>query len=383
MDFRFSEEQRMVQEMVRRFAENEIAPIAEEIDRTERFPAETLKKMAELGLMSMLVPAEAGGTGLGAVAYSLALMEIGRVCASHAVTTSVTNMVCEGIYRFGSETQRARYIPKIASGEYAAGAFALTEPGAGSDAGSLRATAVRDGGEYVINGTKVFITSGSHAGVVMVAAKTDREAGKRGISVFLVERGTPGLNVGRKEEKLGQRASDTVEINLEECRVPVENLLGSEGDGFKVMLSSLDGGRIGIASNSCGLARAAFQSARDYARERRQFGQPIAEFQAVQFKLADMATQLEAATLLTLRAAHKKERGGAYTQEASMAKLYATEMVQRVTREAIQIHGGYGYVREYAVERYLRDAMANTLYEGTSEVQRMVIARHLVGGSDA
>ncbi|MBE0618181.1 MAG: acyl-CoA dehydrogenase family protein [Proteobacteria bacterium] len=378
MEFEFTEEQRMVQEMVRRFAENEILPVADEIDRTERFPKETLKKMAELGLMSMLVPEDAGGTGMGAVAYCLALMEIGAACASHAVTTSVTNMVCEGIYRFGTPEQRALHIPRIASGECVAGAFALTEPNAGSDAGSLRTTADRDGDHYVLNGTKVFITSGSYAGVFMVAAKTDREAGKAGMSVFLVEAGTPGLKIGRKEEKLGQRGSDTVEIVLEECRVPAANLLGREGDGFKIMLSSLDGGRIGISANSCGLARAALTSAADYAKERRQFGRPIADFQAIQWKLADMATQLDAATLLTLRAARKKEAGKGYTQEASMAKVYATEMVQRVTREALQIHGGYGYVREYPVERYLRDAMALTLYEGTSEVQRLVISRNLL-----
>ena len=378
MDFRLNDEQSLIQEMVRRFAENELAPVAAEIDRTGRFPAETLKKMAELGLMSMLVPAEEGGTGMGAVAYSLALMEIGRACASHAVTTSVTNMVCEGIYRYGTPEQRARYIPKIASGEYPAGAFALTEPNAGSDAGSLRATAEPRGGEYVLNGTKVFITSGAHAGIYMVAAKTDLAAGKRGISVLLVEAGTPGLRVGRKEEKMGQRGSDITEVIFEDCRVPAENLLGREGDGFKVMLSSLDGGRIGISSNSCGLARAAFESARNYSRERRQFGQPICEFQAIRWKLADMATQLDAATLLTLRAAQRKELGRPYTQEASMAKVYATEMVQRVTKEAVQIFGGYGYVQEYPVERYLRDAMAVTLYEGTSEVQRLVISRNLL-----
>ena len=378
MNFELNEDQKMVRDMVRRFAENEIAPIAGEIDRSETFPRSTLTKMAELGLMSMLVPAEEGGTGMGAVAYSLAMMEIGRACASHAVTTSVTNMVCEGIYRFGDPEQKARYIPKIASGEYAAGAFALTEPGAGSDAGSLRTAAVRDGDDYVLTGTKIFITSGTHAGVTMVAAKTDKDAGKRGISVFLVEQGTPGLKVGRKEDKLGQRASDTVEINLEDCRVPASALLGQEGDGFKVMLSSLDGGRVGIASNSCGLARAALEAATAYAKERRQFGRAIADFQAIQFKLAEMATQLEAAELLTLRAAHKKQQGGNYTQEASMAKVYATEMVQRVCREALQIHGGYGYVNEYPVERYLRDAMAVTLYEGTSEVQRIVISRNLL-----
>jgi len=378
MEFELTEEQRLVREMVRRFAENEIAPIADEIDRESRFPAETLRKMAELGLMTMLVPEAAGGTGMGAVAYCLALTEIGAACASHAVTTSVTNMVCEGIYRFGTPEQHARHIPRFASGEYAAGAFALTEPNAGSDAGSLRTTADRDGDAYVLNGTKVFITSGSYAGVYMVAAKTSRDAGKAGISVFLVERGTPGLKVGRKEEKMGQRASDTVELVLENCRVPAENLLGFEGDGFKIMLSSLDGGRIGISANSCGLARAALHSAVQYAKERRQFGKPIADFQAIQWKLADMATQLEAAQLLTWRAAQRKEAGKPYTQEASMAKVYATEMVQRVCREALQIHGGYGYVREYPAERYLRDAMAVTLYEGTSEVQRLVISRNLL-----
>ncbi len=378
MEFELTEEHRMVQEMVRRFAENEIAPIADAIDREERFPRETLGRMSELGLMSMLVPAEEGGTGVGAVAYALALMEIGAACASHAVTTSVTNMVCESIWRFGTPEQRARHIPRFASGEYAAGAFALTEPNAGSDARSLRATADRDGDSYVLNGSKVFITSGSYAGVLMVAARTDRSAGSGSISVFLVERGTPGLKVGRKEEKLGQRGSDTVEIVLENCRVPAQNRLGREGDGFRIMLASLDGGRIGIAANSCGLARAAFESAARYAQERRQFGKPIAEFQAIQWKLADMATQIEAATLLTLRAAQRKETGRPYTQEASMAKVYATEMVQRVCREALQIHGGYGYVREYPVERYLRDAMAVTLYEGTSEVQRMVISRNLL-----
>jgi acyl-CoA dehydrogenase len=380
MEFGLTEEQKMIQAVARRFAEDELVPNADETDRTATFPARTIRKMAELGFMSMLVPEEAGGTGLGAVTYCIALMEIGRGCASHAVTTSVTNMVCEGVYRFGTAEQRARYIPRIASGEYLAGAFALTEPSAGSDAGSLRTSAVRSGDEYVLNGSKVFITSGTYAGLYMVAAKTDKTAGKRGISVFLVEAGTPGLKVGRKEEKMGQRGSDIVEIALEECRVPVGNLLGAEGDGFKIMLSSLDGGRIGIASNSCGLARAALEAARNYARERRQFGQAISEFQAIQFKLADMATQLDAATLLTLRAAHRKDLGLPFTQEASMAKVYATEMVQRVCKEAVQIFGGYGYVREYAVERYLRDAIAVTLYEGTSEVQRLVIARNLLAG---
>lgn len=378
MDFNLTEMQKMVQDMTRRFSDVEIAPIAAEVDASEKFPLETLAKMSELGLMSMLVPEEEGGTGMGAVAYSLALQEIARGCMSHAVTTSVTNMVCEGINRFGTPEQKALHIPKFTSGEYVAGAFALTEPGAGSDAGSLRTTAVRDGDDYVINGTKIFITSGSYAGVFMVAAKTDKDAGKAGISVFLVEKDNPGLKVGKKEEKLGQRGSDTVEIILEDCRVPASSMLGNPGDGIRIMLSSLDGGRVGIASNACGLGQAALTAAAEYAKERKQFGRPIADFQAISFKLADMATRLDAAKLLTLRAAFKKEQGVGYTQEASMAKLYATETCQYICREAIQIFGGYGFVCEYPVERYMRDSMALTLYEGTSEVQRIVISRNLL-----
>ncbi len=379
MNFAPNEDQRMVRDMVRRFAEEQIRPIAAEIDREKRFPTETIKQMAELGLMTMLVPVEAGGTKTDTVSYVLALMEIGRACMSHAVTTSVTNMVCETIYRFGTPEQHQRHIPPIASGEYAAGAFALTEPGAGSDAGSLRTSAVKDGGDYVLNGQKVFITSGTYAGVVLVAARTDKEGGSRGISTFLVERSNPGLKVGRKEEKMGQLGSDTVEIILEDCRVPASAMLGNPGDGFSIMLSALDGGRIGIAANSCGLAGAAVKASVDYAKNRKQFKQPIAEFQAIQFKLAQMQTELEAAELLTLRAAHLKDGGGSYSQQAAMAKLYATEAVQRICKEAIQIHGGYGYINEYNVERYMRDAMAVTLYEGTSEVQRIVISRNLLG----
>jgi alkylation response protein AidB-like acyl-CoA dehydrogenase len=315
---------------------------------------------------------------LGAVARR-SLMEIGKACMSHAVTTSVTNMVCETIGRFGTPEQKAAHIPKIASGEYPAAAFALTESGAGSDAGSLRTFAEKVGDDYIINGTKLFITSGGYAGVYLVAARTDKDAGKRGISTFLVEPTNPGLKVGRKEEKLGQRASTTTEITLEDCRVPASNMLGNLGDGFSIMLSALDGGRIGIASNSCGLARAALNAATEYAKERKQFGRSISEFQAISFKLAQMDTEINTAELLTLRAAYVKSQGASYTQEAAKAKLYSTEMVQRVTREALQIHGGYGYVNEYPVERYLRDAMAVTLYEGTSEVQRIVISRNLLG----
>ena len=378
MQFELTEEQRMVQDMVRRFAEQQIRPIADQVDRDARFPVHTIRKMAELGLMSMLVPAEAGGTGMGAVAYSLALMEIGRACMSHGVTTSVTNMVCESIYRFGTDEQRERYIHRIASGEYLAAAFALTEPNAGSDPGSLRATADRDGDHYVLNGNKIFITSGGHSGVLMVAARTDKSAGKHGISVFLVEAGTPGFKVGREEEKLGQRGSDTSEVHFENCRVPASGMLGKPGDGLKIMLAALDGGRVGVASISCGLAQAALEASVDHVKGRKQFGKAIAEFQAIQFKLAQMATELDAAKLLTLRAAAKKEAGRNYTQEASMAKVYASEFVQRACREALQMHGGYGYIREYPVERYLRDSMAVTLYEGTSEVQRIVISRNIL-----
>ncbi len=379
MDFELKEEHKLLVEMVRNFADNELIPAAPEVDEKEIFPVDNLKKMAELGLMAMTVPEEYGGSGMDAVSFALAMMEVGRGCASTAVTMSVTNMVAEGIYRFGNEEQRKKYIPPIASGEYAAASFALTEPWAGSDAGSIKTTAVRDGDSYVINGEKIFITSGAYAGVIMVAAVTDKEKGKHGISVFLVEQGTPGLTIGKAEEKMGQRGSNTVSLIFEDCRVPAENLLGNEGDGFKIMLADLDGGRIGIGSLACGVMRACLEESIKYAKGRVQFGRPIADFQAVQWMIADMATELEAAENMVLRAAWLKDQGVRFTQAASMAKLFATEAANRAAYKAVQIHGGYGYSREYPVERLYRDIRVTTIYEGTSEIQRIVIARNILG----
>jgi len=379
MDFELKEEHKLLVEMARHFTDNELIPAAPEVDEKESFPVENLKKMAELGLMAMTVPEEYGGSGMDTVSFALAMMEVGRGCASTGVTMSVTNMVAEGIYRFGNDEQRKKYIPPIASGEYAAASFALTEPWAGSDAGAIKTTAVKDGDSYVINGEKIFITSGAYAGVIMVAAITDKEKGKHGISVFLVEQGTPGLTIGKAEEKMGQRGSNTVSLIFEDCRVPAENLLGNEGDGFKIMLADLDGGRIGIGSMACGVMRACLEESIKYAKGRVQFGKPIADFQAIQWMIADMATDLEAAENMVLRAAWLKDQGMRFTQAASMAKLFATEAANRAAYKAVQIHGGYGYTREFPVERLYRDIRVTTLYEGTSEIQRIVIARNILG----
>ncbi len=380
MDFRLTEEQEMIREMVREFSEKELKPKAAYYDETGEFPFEPLRKLAELGLMGMNIPPEYGGSNVGTVAYSLAITEIAKGCASTAVTTSVTNMVAEVIYEFGTEEAKSKYLPKICSGEYPAGAFALTEPHAGSDAASIRTTAVRDGDYYVINGQKTLITSGEHAGVAVVWAVTDKEAPKgKGISAFIVEKGTPGFIVGKNEKKMGQRASSTNDLFFEECRVPKENLLGKEGDGFKISMVELNGGRIGIASLALGIGYAAIDYATEYAKTREQFGQPIANFQAIQWMIADSYTELDAAQLLVLRAAFLKDQKVPFAKEASMAKLFASETAKRVTMRAIQILGGYGYTKEYPVERYHRDAIVTTLYEGTSEIQRLVIARSILG----
>ncbi len=379
MNFELQEEHRLLVDMVRNFADKELVPAAAELDIQERFPEENLKKMAELGLMAMTVPEEYGGSGMDNVSFALAMMEVGRACASTAVTMSVTNMVAEGIYRFGTEEQKRKYIPPIASGEYAAASFALTEPWAGSDAGAIKTTAVRDGDYYVINGEKIFITSGAYAGVMMVAVVTDKSKGKHGISVLLVEQGTPGLTIGKAEEKMGQRGSNTVSLVFEDCRVPAENLLGQEGDGFKIMLADLDGGRIGIGSMACGVMRACLEESIKYSKGRVQFGRPISQFQAIQWMIADMATDLEAAENMVLRAAWLKDQGVRFTKAASMAKLFATEAANRAAYKAVQIHGGYGYTREFPVERFYRDIRVTTLYEGTSEIQRIVIARNILG----
>ena len=379
MDFHLTEEQKMIQQMARDFAEKELKPRAAEVDATRQYPLPVLKAMAELGMMGMNIPAEYGGSQTGVVGYSLAMTEIGKACASTAVTMSVTNMVAEVIHAFGKEEHRLLYIPRICRGEYSGGAFALTESTAGSDPSSMKSTAELAGDDYVLNGSKTFITSAEFAGVFVVWAKTEKTAGVQGISAFLVERGHPGFKIGRNEEKMGQRGSCTNEISIEDCRLPRRALLGKEGEGFKIAMMALDGGRIGIGSMAVGIGLAAIEYAADYAKNRIQFGKPISSFQAIQGMIADSFTELEAARLMVLRAAHLKEKGRRFTREASMAKLLATETANRVCYKALQILGGYGYSREYPLERYARDCRVTTIYEGTSEIQRLVIAREILG----
>ena len=379
MDFQLTEEQKMIQQMARDFAEKELKPRAAEVDATRQYPLPVLKAMAELGMMGMNIPAECGGSQTGVVSYSLAMTEIGKACASTAVTMSVTNMVAEVIQAFGKEEQRLLYVPRICTGEYSGGAFALTESTAGSDPSSMKSTAEPTGDEYVLNGSKTFITSAEFAGIFVLWAKTDKTAGARGISAFLVERGHPGFKVGRNEEKMGQRGSCTNEISIEDCRLPRKALLGKEGEGFKVAMMALDGGRIGIGSMAVGIGLAAIEYAAGYAQNRIQFGKPISSFQAIQWMIADSFTELEAARLMVLRAAYLKEKGRRFTREASMAKLLATETANRVCYKALQILGGYGYSKEYPLERYARDCRVTTIYEGTSEIQRLVIAREILG----
>ncbi|MCX5906123.1 MAG: acyl-CoA dehydrogenase family protein [Deltaproteobacteria bacterium] len=372
----------MVQKTARDFAENEIKPRAAEIDATKVYPLSILRAMAGLGMMAMNIPAEYGGSQAGVVSYSLAMTEIGKACASTAVTMSVTNMVAEVITHFGNKDLRFRHVPRICSGEYASGAFALTEPMAGSDPSAMQSTAVRDGDSYVLNGSKIFITNAEHAGVFVTWAKADRNTDAKGISAFVVEKNHPGFIVGRNEEKMGQRGSCTNEISIQDCRIPRQQLLGQEGDGFKVAMMALDGGRIGIGSLAVGIGLAAIDYATEYAQNRVQFGKPISSFQAIQWMIADSYTELEAARLMVLRAAHLKEKGRAFTREASMAKLLASETANRVCYKALQILGGYGYMKEYPLERYARDCRVTTLYEGTSEIQRRVIARGVLGKDD-
>jgi alkylation response protein AidB-like acyl-CoA dehydrogenase len=378
MAFQLSNEQQMIQLMARDFARREIEPVAGRMDREGIFPWEILRKMAQLGLMGMMVPEQYGGSNVGTVSYSLAMQEIAYSCPSTAVTMGVCNLACEPLVNFGTEAQRQKYLVPLAAGEKL-GAFAVTEPQAGSDAAGIRTQAVRRNGHYLLNGTKIFITNGSFAGVIVVVAR-NREGGYQGTSAFVVEPGFEGFSVGTVEDKMGLRASNTAELVLEECRVPAENLLGQEGDGFRIAMIALDSGRIGIASQSLGMARACFDEAVRYSKERKQFGKYISTYQAIQWMIADMATEMEAARFLTLHAASLRDAGGAFTKEASMAKLYASEMVNRVAFRATQIFGGYGFVKEYKVERMYRDARVTTVYEGTSEVQRMVIARHILRG---
>jgi alkylation response protein AidB-like acyl-CoA dehydrogenase len=377
MFFKLTDEQLMIQSMVRDFSREVIARTAEERDRTKAFPADNLKKMEELGLMGMMVPLEYSGEGTDTISYVLALSEIAYSCASTAVVMSVHNsIVCESIVKYGTEEQKNMYLPKLTKAG-TIGAFALTEPQAGSDPSAQKTTAIRKGDHYIINGTKRFITSGKNGGIVIVTAKTDSTKGHRGISAFIIEKGTEGLIVGRQEDKMGLRASDTTDLIFEDCRVPVENILGREGDGFKIAMTALDGGRIGISAQSVGVAQAALDAAVEYAKEREQFGQKISKFQGLRWIIADMAMEIEAARQMMFSAAAIKDRGESFAMEASMAKLFASEMVNRVTAKSLQIHGGYGFTKEYAVERLYRDARVFTIYEGTSEIQRTVISNHI------
>jgi butyryl-CoA dehydrogenase len=379
MRIALTDEQQMVQAMAREFAESEIRPIAEEIDREARFPHETVKRMGELGLLGMSVPEAWGGSGADGVSLALATIELARACGSHAVIMLVNNsLYCEPVLRFGTDAQRERFLKPYAAG-HQLGAFSLTEPQAGSDAANQQTMAVRDGDHYVLNGRKIFVTNGREAGAVLVFAQTDRAAGHRGVVALLVEKGTPGFLVPRTEDKLGIRASDTAELLFEECRVPVANRLGEEGQGFQIAMAALTASRIGIAAQAVGIAAGACDLAVAYARERHTFGVPIGAHQMVQWMVADMATGIEAARLLTLRAASLKDAGRPYTREASMAKYFAAETAMRVTTDAIQVHGGYGYTREYQVERYFRDAKITQIYEGTSQIQKLIIARDVLG----
>lgn len=378
MDFDFTEEQLEIKRLARKFAESEIAPHAMEWDEAQRFPVDLMKKLARLGFLGILFPQEYGGAGLGYIEYVSVIEEISRVDGAIGLSVAAHNSLCSNhIFTFGSDAQKLRYLVPLASGEKL-GAWGLTEPEAGSDASGTQTTAIKDINSYVLNGSKTFTTHGTYGDIFVLMAVTDRSKGNKGISAFILEKGMPGLRAGKKENKLGCRASDTSEVILENCRIPTENLLGEEGQGFINCLEILDGGRISIAALAVGMAQGAFEASLNYSRQRKQFGRPIAEFQAIQWKLADMATEIEAARLLTYRAAFLRDQKRRATKEASMAKLYASEVGVRVATEAIQIHGGYGYIKDYPVEKFYRDSKICTLGEGTSEIQRLVIARQLL-----
>ena len=374
MDLDLREEQQLLQKSVRDFAEAEVKPQAKEIDETGHFPLDTFKKAAELGLTGVAVPENYGGAGMDHVSYAIVIEEISRVCASTGVILSVQNsLYCDPVLRFGTEEQKQKFLVPFARGEKI-GCYALTEPQAGSNAAALTTKAVRKGDAYVINGTKAWITNGGAADAAIVYVNTQPEKGEKGITALVVEKGTRGFAVGKEEKKLGINATACTELSFTDCEVPVGNRIGNEGEGYKVALSTLDGGRIGIASQATGIAQGALEAALSYAQQRQAFGHPISDFQAIQFMLADMATEIDAARLLTRRAAWKQDSGARFTMEASIAKLFASEMSTRVAHKAIQIHGGYGYSREYPVERAYRDARITEIYEGTSEIQRLVIA---------
>ena len=378
MDFQFTDEQEQLRRSVREFAEREIRPHVMEWDEKSEFPLTTIKELGKMGLMGVVFPTEFGGAGLGYVDYVIAVEELSRVDGSVGIIVAAHNSLCSNhIYVAGNDEQKRKYLPKLASGEFI-GCWGLTEPGSGSDAGSARMTAVRKGKTWVLNGTKTFITNGHYADVAVIIAVTDRTTGTHGLSAFIVEKGTKGFRPGKKENKLGLRASDTSELIFEDCVIPAENLVGKEGDGFIDAMRVLDGGRISIAALSLGIAQGAFEAALKYSKERKQFGRAISDFQAIQWKLTDMATEIDAARLLTLRAASMKDAGLKTTQESSMAKLYASEVAVRCANEGVQIHGGYGFIKDYPAEKYYRDVKLCTIGEGTSEIQRLVIARQLL-----
>jgi len=380
MNFQLTEEQNLIREMVRSFAETEVAPTADERDESEEFDrALMFGRLGELGLTGIVFPEEYGGAGADYVSYAIAVEELSRVCASTGVTLSAhLSLGSNPIYLFGTEEQKKKFLTPLAQGE-TMGAFGLTEPSAGSDAGGTKTYAVKDGNEWVINGSKIFITNAGEADTYVVFARTDKNAQKHhGISAFIVEKGTPGFSFGKKEKKMGIRSSPTLELVFENCRVPEENLLGEEGKGFKIAMKTLDGGRIGIASQALGIAQGALDATKQYVAEREQFNSPLTAFQGVQFQLADMATQVEAARLLVYNAAYRASNGLSYSQESAMAKLFASETAMKVTTQAVQLHGGYGYTREFPVERMMRDAKITEIYEGTSEIQRIVIGANLM-----
>ncbi|MFE3846164.1 acyl-CoA dehydrogenase [Thermoplasmatota archaeon] len=378
MKLELTDQQKMIQKMVREFADKEVAPIASELDEKGEYPTKTLEKMAKLGLLGIIIPNKYGGAGLDTISYSIVVEEISRKCASTGVITSVHNsLTAWPIMKYGNEDQKKKYLPILAKGEKI-GAFAATEPNAGSDLGALRTSAELKEDKYIINGDKTFITSGPEAGIIIVFAVTDKKLGTKGISAFIIESDMKGYKVGSIFEKLGINASKTSELIFENMEVPKENLLGKEGEGFKIALATLDGGRIGIASQAVGIAQAALDESIEYSKQRQQFGRPISKFQAIQWMIADMATKIEASRYLVYNAAYKKDIGERISKEAAMAKLFASDTAMDAAIKAVQIHGGYGYTKEYTVERLFRDAKITEIYEGTSEVQKMVIASSLL-----
>ncbi len=380
MDFQLTEDQIMLRDTAREFAEKRLKPVAEELDAKGETPEELIRETAELGFFGLFAPEQYGGLEVDSLSYALIIEEISKACAAHAIMISVHNsLVIKAISNFGTEEQKQNYLPRLAAGEII-GAYSLSEPNAGTDAGSLQCRAARDGDHYVLNGTKSWVTSASFASIFVTFVLTDPEAGPKGVSCLIVEKGSEGQHIGAAEKKMGLKASDTREVSYVDCKVPVGQLLGEENHGLRVAFSLLDAGRVGVSSQALGIAEAAFDEALSYAKEREQFGRPLVDFQATQFKLAEMATRIEAAKLMTYRAAFLYDGGGRHSKEISMAKLFASQCANYVTNEAVQIHGGYGYVKEYPVERYFRDARVTEIYEGTTEAQKMVISRALIKG---